>query len=222
MSVTAATRRSYDAVAAEYDVAIGDELEGKPLDRALLDVVVEHAAGGPVVDAGCGPGHVAQWLATRGATTCGVDLSPAMAARAVARGVPAAAGDLTALPFLTGSCAAVVCFYAVIHLPASGRDAAYREFARVLRPDGVALVAFHVRTDGVTAGETVATREFFGHEVDLEFRYLDPTAESGRLAAAGLAPVARVDRAPVPGVEHASDRSYLLVRRPPSAGDPRE
>jgi len=36
-------------------------------------------------------------------------------------------------------------------------------------------------------------------------------AEVAALGRAGLALTARLDRAPIPGVEHPSERSYLLV-----------
>jgi hypothetical protein len=52
-------RRDYDAVAGEYARRIAGELEGKPLDRALLDAFAEQVRPhGPVADLGCGPGHV--------------------------------------------------------------------------------------------------------------------------------------------------------------------
>ena len=76
------TRRGDDTVAREYPTEIADELAGKPLDRAVLDVVVELAAGGPIADIGCGPGHVAAHLADRGAGVVGVDQSEAMCALA--------------------------------------------------------------------------------------------------------------------------------------------
>ena len=44
--------------------------------------MVAHAAGGPVVEVGCGPGHVTAYLADAGADATGIDLSPAMVAEA--------------------------------------------------------------------------------------------------------------------------------------------
>ena len=64
------TRRGYDAVARSYASEIADELPGKPLDRAVLDVVVELAAGGLIADIGCGPGHVAAHLAGPRSSRC--------------------------------------------------------------------------------------------------------------------------------------------------------
>lgn len=108
--------------------------------------------------------------------------------------------------------AGIVCLYAVIHLDAAARAAAYREFRRILRPDGPALIAFHTSAADVATGDAVTLRQWWGHDVDLTFRYLDPDAEVATLQEAGLSLVARTDREPYPGVEHASRRSYLLCR----------
>ncbi|MGF7233725.1 MAG: class I SAM-dependent methyltransferase [Frankia sp.] len=138
--------------------------------------------------------------------------------------LPFCAADLTGLPVRSATVAAIVCWYAVIHLDGPQRAAAYREFARVLRPGGHALIAFHISAAGIPVGGATALTEWWGQAVDLTFRYLDPEAEARSLAEAGLALVARLDREPNIGVppagvehvslEHASRRSYLLVRRP--------
>ncbi|MFF1547709.1 class I SAM-dependent DNA methyltransferase [Streptomyces sp. NPDC058291] len=209
------TRRSYDAVAERYAREIGGELDGKPLDRALLDAFAELAAGGPVADVGCGPGQVTARLAGFGAHPLGVDLSPAMCA--VGRrgtGLPFLAADMTALPIRSGALGGIVSLYAVIHLGRAERAAAYAEFARVLRPGAPALVAFHTSDPELREGQAARLTQWWGHAVDLTFRYLDPAEETTALARAGLALVARLDREPHPEVEHPSRRTYLLVRRP--------
>ncbi|WP_040687416.1 class I SAM-dependent methyltransferase [Nocardia vinacea] len=208
------TRRSYDLVAERYAEELGDELRGKPLDRGVLEVFAELADDGVVADIGCGPGHVAAYLAGRGVRAVGMDLSPAMCgvARRTAS-VAVGAADMTALPVRGQSLAGLVCLYAVIHLDEQQRAAAYAEFARVLRPGGHALIAFHTSDADFPVGGAKMLTEWWGHQVDLTFHYLDPCAESDALATAGLVPEARLDREPHPDTEHPSRRSYLLVRR---------
>ncbi len=207
------TRRSYDDLAERYAAEIGGELSGKPLDRALLALLVELAGGGPVADLGCGPGHVTAFLAGLGASAVGVDLSPRMCAVGLGRtGLPFAAGDLTALPLKAGGLAALVCLYAVIHI--EDRAPAYAEMVRVLRPGGHALVSFHVSDADVSAGGAAEQRAMWGVPVALTFRYLDPALEAASAASVGLELVARADRAPYAGLEHPSRRSSLLLRRP--------
>jgi len=91
--------------------------------------------------------------------------------------------------------------------------AAYREFARTLRSAGHALIAFHTGDAEVPAGGRRTLTDWWGHRVELVFRFLDPAEETALLAEAGLVISARIDREPVPGVEHPSRRTYLLVRR---------
>ena len=206
------TRESYDRVAERYATEVGSELSYKPLDRALLEAFVELSAGGVVADVGCGPGHVAAYLAGRGAQVIGVDLSPAMCA--VARretGLTAVAGDMTSLPLRDGSLAGAVCLYAVIHLDQDARAAAYRELARVLRPGGHALIAFHRSDADTDQGDFRTMSTWWDQPVDLAFHFLDPDHEVRALRQAGFDLAARLDREPVPDQEHPSQRSYLLV-----------
>ena len=72
----------YDHVAPAYAEQLGEELMHKPFDRWVLEQVAGLARRRPVVDAGCGPGHVAAHLAELGADVSGVDLSPGMVAQA--------------------------------------------------------------------------------------------------------------------------------------------
>jgi SAM-dependent methyltransferase len=63
-----AIARSYDAIAERYAEQFADELQSKPLDRAMLDELATRSRGrGPVADVGCGPGQAAGHLAARGA-----------------------------------------------------------------------------------------------------------------------------------------------------------
>lgn len=55
-------REGYDRVADEYAAHVAGALAGKPFDRALLERL-EGLVAGPILDAGCGPGHVARYLA---------------------------------------------------------------------------------------------------------------------------------------------------------------
>jgi SAM-dependent methyltransferase len=189
---------------------MGGALAAKPLDRALLAAVAELAGGGRTGDLGCGPGHVAAHLAGLGADVIGVDLSDGMVevARARVPGAEFVQGDLRRLPLADGALAAAVALYSLIHLPPGDLPVAARGIARVLRPGGHALVAFH-RGDEVHHLDT-----WWGHAVDIDFRSLDPDVVAGHLGDAGMELVARVDRAPIPGAEAATQRSYLLARVP--------
>lgn len=215
-------RDSYDRVAQRYAAEVGGELAGKPLDRALLRAladlvadVAESSGSGVIADLGCGPGHVAAYLSSVSASVIGVDISPAMVelCRSVHPELSFRVGSLLALPVTDGELAGAVAFYSILHLRPEHRPAAYAEMARVIRPGGWLLVAFHVRLSGHEAGGIMHVDEWWGERVDLDFYYLDPAGVADGLAAAGFTLMARTDREPWPGVELPSQRAYLLCRR---------
>jgi SAM-dependent methyltransferase len=205
-------RAAYDAVAADYAEHIGGELAGKPADRALLDALAIRAGGGPAGggvtgDLGAGPGHVAGYLAGRGARVVAVDLSPRMLAAGGA-GVPAVAGDLLALPLRDGCLAAAVAFYSLIHLPVGTETAALGEIRRVLAPGGELVAAVHV-------GEKAEHfDEWWGHEVSVDFRHFLVPQLTGWMEAAGLPVVEVTERDHYPAVEAPTHRAYVRAVRP--------
>lgn len=203
------TQASYDEVAAEYALHLSDELSYKPLDRALLAMVMESAGSLPVADLGCGPGHVAGWLVERGARAVGIDLSPGMVAIA-ARDHPHAefrVGDLRDLPASNDEFGAVVALYSLIHLAPEELPLAASELRRVVAPAGLVMVAFHV-------GEEVRhVADWWGHGVDLDFRFFETDVVTAHLESAGLTVDAVVERAPY-AEEVATRRAYVVARRP--------
>jgi hypothetical protein len=52
--VAVGAQAANDAVARAYDRQFGGELDGKPLDRALLTGLVELVGAGTIADVGCG------------------------------------------------------------------------------------------------------------------------------------------------------------------------
>jgi ubiquinone/menaquinone biosynthesis C-methylase UbiE len=210
------TRRSYDAVAEQYARQIGHELAGKPVDRALYALFAELVGtGATVADVGCGPGHVADHLASLGLTVLGVDASPGMinVARRLYSKPRFEVGTFATLPADDGTWAGAIVPYSIIHLDRAERRAAAVELARAIRPGGWLLVAFHIDDAENVAGSVAHLTEWWGSEVDLDFHFLDPVEVSTDLADAGFTLMSRTDRQPWPGVEHQSRRSYLLARR---------
>ncbi|HEY1640496.1 MAG TPA: methyltransferase domain-containing protein [Streptosporangiaceae bacterium] len=206
----AGTRRSYDAVAAEYAASFAGELDGKPLDRALLASLIEQAVpGAPVADLGCGPGHVTSWLARHGTTAVGIDLSAAMTelGRQLYPEATFRQGDLLDLPAADGEFGAVIAFYSLIHLEPAELTPAVREICRVLAPGGLALISFHAGSD------VVHRDEWLGHPVDVDFRFLEMADVTAALEAAGLAVQMRLERISYPA-EVATTRGYVLASSP--------
>ena len=122
--------------------------------------------------------------------------------------VPAAAGSLTALPLASSSLAAAVVLFAWIHLTDDELPIAASELARVLRPDGIAVISFHI------GDEVVHLDEWHGHAVDLDFRLPAAGHRHAVLTAAGLTVEASLERAAIPDHEVPTRRCYLVARRP--------
>jgi SAM-dependent methyltransferase len=120
-----------------------------PLFRAIAaDIASAAPTGGIVLEVGCGPGHLSTQLARdHGLVVTGLDLDPAMIERARATagrlgaGVRApdfVVGDVASLPFPDGSFDLVVSTMSLHHW--ADATAGLTEIARVLRPEGRALV----------------------------------------------------------------------------------
>ncbi|MFD9464552.1 class I SAM-dependent DNA methyltransferase [Streptomyces sp. NPDC060027] len=202
-------RDSYDAVADAYAQGFTADLATKPLDRSMLTAFSEQIPkDGPVADVGCGPAQVACFLDDLGVPVLGVDVSPGMVKVAQARrpGLDVRVGSMLDLPVGNEELAGVVAFYSLIHLRAEERSRVYAEFARVLRPGGLVLAAFH-------AGEEVRRRDsWFNRPVTLDFFALRPDEVAAGLIGAGFTVQATLMREPYPG-EADTERAYLLARK---------
>ena len=203
------TRTSYDAVAAAYVEHLFSELDQKPLDRHLLNRFAEEVRErGTVGDLGCGPGHVARYLHDQGVRTLGIDLSPEMIRRAteLSPGLEFRVGDMLDLDLPDASLAGIVALYSVIHFDPPELTLALREFRRVLVPNGVLLLAFHVGDD------TLHLDELWGETVSLEFRFLQPSPVIEALQSASFIITESAEREPYEGAEYPSRRCYLFAR----------
>jgi uncharacterized protein YceH (UPF0502 family) len=197
---------AYDAVAAPYADELLDELERKPFDRWLLGRVAELADGGPVADVGCGPGHVAAFLAGCGARVTGFDLSPAMVIEARRRfpDLTFEVADLTMLP--RRDWAAIAGWYSLVHLAPAELPGAVAALATALRRGGWLALALH---EGNGARHL---DEWFDQPVDLHFSFHARGDVLEAVQRAGLEEVEWYHRGPT-GPE-STERLYVLARRP--------
>jgi uncharacterized protein len=205
----ARVRSAYEAVAASYADHL-DELRELPLETWLLDRVIGHAAGHPVVEVGSGPGHVTAYLASGGADAMGIDLSPEMVAEARRRfpGGRYQVGDLRQLsrPATSSGWAAVLGWYSLIHLAASELPSAVAALVRPLAPGGWLVLGMHA------GAEVHHLEEWFGHEVDLDFVLHEPGFVVRVAEAAGLTGIEWYLRGPITGRGETTQRLYLVGR----------
>lgn len=208
----AAVRSSYDAVADAYADHLVDELRALPFETWLLDRVVAHAAGQPVVEVGSGPGHVTAYLAAAGADATGIDLSPAMVTEARRRfpGLSFEVGDLRHLsrPATSHGWAAVLGWYSLIHLAASELPGAVAALARPLAPGGWLVLGLHA------GAEVRHVDEWFGHQVALDVVLHDPDFVVGVVESAGFSDVEWYLRGPIAARDETTQRLYVVGRAP--------
>lgn len=205
-------RTTYAAVAEVYADTFSDELDHLPFERWLLERVAEEADG-PVVEVGCGPGHVTAYLAAHGADARGLDLTPEMVALARERhpGVRYDVGDLRRLmrPESAAGWGAVLAWYSLIHLADSELPGALDALIRPLAPGALLVLAMQ-------AGDDVRrVTEWHGVEgLALDLVQRDPDAVVALVEAAGLTDVEWYLRGPVTSREETTRRLYVLGRRP--------
>ncbi len=131
-------RAGYAAWSASYDQP------GNPLVSAedpIVREMIDSVAPGRALDAACGTGRHASYLAERGFKVSGIDASPEMLALARAK-VPQAAleiGEVTRLAFGAATFDLLVCALALDHV--SDLAGAINEFARVTRPGGCIVIS---------------------------------------------------------------------------------
>ena len=202
-------QRAYDAAATEYAARLFHELDGKPIDRKLLDLFAERVIPlGRVCEIGCGPGEVAHYLHQCGVDILGIDLSPNMIAEArrLSPEIDFRQGDVCALPFADNSLAGIVGLYLIVNFRTDDLSKAFDEIFRVLMPEGVLLLAFHIGT------EIVHLDEFFGQKVPIDFVLFEVDEIVDLLKETGFEVQEVLIRRPYP--QDIEAQAYLFTRKP--------
>ncbi|TQS40973.1 class I SAM-dependent DNA methyltransferase [Cryptosporangium phraense] len=183
-------RAGYDSLAVDCADHWADELDTRPVDRAIVDAFAELVGSGRVADVGCGPGIKTAYLHERGLDAFGIDLSPQMVAVARERHphVRFEVGTMLALDVPDASLAGVAAMFSIIHVTEDRLPTVFAEFARVLAPGGQVLLVFQ------TDAETLHKSEAFGRPIDIDFLRHPVELVVDLLSAAGLAVHARLIR----------------------------
>lgn len=181
-------QQAYSLLAQRYIDAVGSLEHVHPDDLAFLDRHLRPVSG-PVLDLGCGPGHLTGYLRSTHPDVTGIDLVPEFLEHA-RMNHPSARFEVGSILDLDGvrtpgSVAGALAWYSLIHLEPEHLDDALTAVRRVLAPGGTLVVGFF---DGPEV-------EPFAHKVTTAYRW--PVDEMARrLARAGLVEHDRVQRAP--------------------------
>lgn len=139
------TRQAYNLAAERYHELFHNEMNEKEYDRSLLDSFAgRFHKDSWVCDAGCGPsGHIGRYVFDRGIQVVGVDISDKCIelARRYNPMMRFERGDIGRLEFADGSFDGVISYYSIIDTPKKYVNRIFREFHRVLKPEGSLLVA---------------------------------------------------------------------------------
>ncbi|MEV0134317.1 class I SAM-dependent methyltransferase [Dactylosporangium sp. NPDC050688] len=195
-------RDAYASVAELYISLFGTSQQVHADDLAFIGRHLS-ALPGPVLDVGCGPGHITAHLRSLGADASGIDLVPEFIAYAKTThpDVPYRLGSMQRLDLEDASVAGILTWYSLIHYPPAELDGVLAQLRRVLAPGGTLVAGFF-------DGAEVAA---FDHKVTTAYWW--PADEfSARLARAGFTEIAR-DHRPSDGT-HRSHAAIAATASP--------
>jgi ubiquinone/menaquinone biosynthesis C-methylase UbiE len=155
--------------------------------------------------------QIARYLYAQGMQVCGIDLSSEMVQQAQGLNphIPFQQGDMFALSEVAdNSYGGIAAFYSIVNLPRPSVVRALQELRRVLSPNGVLLLTFHVG-QGITH-----LNEFLGKEVSLDFIFFETEEVKEYLRTAGFELEEAIERDPYSKeIEHQSRRAYIFARK---------
>jgi SAM-dependent methyltransferase len=155
----ALVRQTYNVIASDYNRGRLNEPEDV---RALSPLLERLPAGSRVLDLGCGAGVPITLALSQHYEVTGVDFSREQIALAKAQ-VPKATfvqADMTACFFPEGSFDAVVCFFAIFHLPREEHAGLFQQIHRWLKPGG-----YFLATLALTNEPAYTESDYFGQEM---------------------------------------------------------
>jgi ubiquinone/menaquinone biosynthesis C-methylase UbiE len=158
-------KTGYNKIASEYVKTRSEETE----DIGLLDELINRLSeGARILDAGCGAGEPVARLLSQKFDVVGVDFSESQIELARQR-LPQAefiCEDMTKLSFPEASFDAIVSYYAIIHIPRKEHEGLLRQFNRLLKPSGLALLCLGANDIDEDIDEDylgTGTRMFWSH-----------------------------------------------------------
>jgi SAM-dependent methyltransferase len=177
-------RQAYGSVADLYIELFGSRQKVHAEDLAFIG---RHLMGqpGPVLDLGCGPGHMTDYLRSLDVDATGIDIVPEFIvhARAAHPGGRYQLGSMENLDVVDHSIAGILAWYSLIHLPPQRLDGVLAGFRRAMTPAGTLVI-------GVFDADELAA---FDHKVVTAYRW--PINQlSERLTRAGFTEIERLQR----------------------------
>lgn len=159
-------RDAYGRVAQEYIARLGSIDATAEADRELIGTWARSVRG-PIIDAGCGPGHWTSFLHHAGAEVVGIDPVPAFITDARRRypDVMFREGRAEDLGVEEAGVSGVLAWYSLIHTDPRQIGAVFSEFARALCPGGSLVVGFFEGAELAAFDHAVTTAYYWPVDV---------------------------------------------------------
>jgi len=121
--------------------------------------------GESVLDAGCGSGHPVTQILAKNFQVTGVDFSlqQTRSANAELHNARFVCADLAHIPFRDSTFDAIVCFYALIHIPREEHRDVILNFHRILKPKGHAFICMGAGDLPTDTAEYLGQKMFWSH-----------------------------------------------------------
>jgi SAM-dependent methyltransferase len=200
---------AYNAIASDYANHFREELDGKPLDCALLRCFAQLSANNstPVLDLGCGTGGVVQYLDKLGLNVRGIDVSGEMIRQALCNhpNLRFDVASMSALPFDDGSIGGAISMYSIVHFPDHDLADVFKEISRTLAPKSYLLLVFQ------TGASTLHIKEAFGKPLNLTFYRHEMATVRTLLELAGF--TVWMEAVREPDDHERARQAYFIVQR---------
>jgi SAM-dependent methyltransferase len=215
----------YEAIADRYAAKIDQRPWNALYERPATLSLLPDVRGKDVLDAGCGPGWYAEWLASHGARVVAVDRSPRMVeltkARLAGRG-QVITGDISDLAEFPGASFDLVLSCLVLHYVADLAKT-FREWSRLLRSGSRTVLSTHHPTHdqrsllepGYLVEEVIEEKwDWLGERMRYYRRPLSSLTEP--LVKAGFVIERIIEPRPSRALREADPEGYEQLRRLPA------
>lgn len=202
----------YNRTAKEYAEQFLQELVHKPFDRNLLTRFSDMLpSGSTVYDFGCGSGQTTKYLHDQKRhTVIGLDFSEnaIRLAQEHFNDIEFIVDDMLNSTRSASSADGILAFYAIVHFTYGEIEQVFKEWWRLLKPDGSSLFSFHVGEGAVKVVDFLGVSGAYA-----VWRFLDVDRILALAEEVGFTIEETVIRYPYQRYEHPSKRAYILLKK---------